>query len=152
MDACLKLSTMWFFEAIRDKAIAELTGLVRDPVTRIVLARKYHISGWTEPALLTLAQQDALAVPELEALGWDTVAKLIQVRESIAFNSCACGCMYCSNAHGPIVGAGANQQIHTVSMHAARGPPRPASVSVAAMRKSYDFTAKIREVFGAELQ
>ena len=133
---------MWFFDAIRDKAINELTRLVRDPVSRIVLARRFQIPGWTEPALISLAQQETLASTELEALGWAMAAKLFQVRESVVFSgTCACGCNYCSVAHGP---AAANGHPHVAGS-------RPTAVSAATLRKAFDFTQKIREVFGTDL-
>ncbi|PIL33324.1 hypothetical protein GSI_04775 [Ganoderma sinense ZZ0214-1] len=82
----LRLSTMWFFKDIRTRAISELSKLVSTPAARIVLARTYNISGWTEPALCALAQQDApLSAQDLEALGWDAAAKLVQIRESVVF-------------------------------------------------------------------
>ncbi|RPD55388.1 hypothetical protein L226DRAFT_538229 [Lentinus tigrinus ALCF2SS1-7] len=140
----LKLSTMWHFDSIREKAIEELTRLVRGPVQRIGIARKYHISPWIEPALVSLAQADTISVTDLEQLGWDTAAKLFQVRESVVFtNTCACVCNYCTVAHGPTVQAG-------VPVHHAPGS-RPLAVTAATLRRSYDFTQKIREVFGAEL-
>ena len=43
---------------MRDKAIEELTRLVRDPAQRIALARQFHIPAWIEPALVSLAQAD----------------------------------------------------------------------------------------------
>ncbi len=140
----LKLSTMWSFDSIRDKSIEELTRLVRGPVQRIALARSFHIEQWIEPALLSLAQADALSPGDLEQLGWETAAKLFQVRESVVFgNTCACACNYCTVAHGPVAQAG-------VPVHHAPGT-RPVVVSAASVRRSYDFSQKIKEVFGTEL-
>ena len=137
---------MWVFDTIREKAVGELSRLVREPVARIVLARTFHIPGWTEPALLSLAQQDTLAPAELEALGWDAAAKLVRVREAVVFqNACACACNYCSVSHGPVA-----QGPHA---HAHAQPPgsRPGVVSASSLRRSFDFGPKIREVFGTDL-
>ncbi|KAI0806594.1 hypothetical protein C8Q74DRAFT_1212783 [Fomes fomentarius] len=139
----LKLSTMWLFDNIRDKAINELSQLVPEPVSRILLSRSFNIPGWTESALLSLAQQDSLAAAELQPLGWDTIAKLIKVRESVVFSGCSCDCIYCIHAHGPIIVDG-NPNAHPAVS-------RSAAVSTAALRRSFDFCEKIEEVFGTDL-
>ena len=134
---------MWTFDTVRDKAIEELTRLVRGPVQRIALARQFHIPAWIEPALVSLAQADMLSSADLQQLGWDTAAKLFLVRESVVFtNTCACVCNYCTVAHGAAA--------QGVPVHHAPGS-RPTSVSAATLRRSYDFSQKIREVFGTEL-
>ncbi len=133
---------MWLFDSIRDKAIEELSQLVCEPVSRIILSRSFNIHGWTEPALLSLAQQDTLAAAELQPLGWDTAAKLIEVRESVVFSGCSCDCVYCTHAHGPIVVNG-NPNAHPAGS-------RPAAVSAAALRRSFDFRQKIEEIFGTD--
>ena len=138
----LKLSSMWDFDIIRDKAIAELARLVRDPVSRIVLARAFSISHWIEPALISLAQQDTLSPAELEQLGWAMAAKLMQVRESVVFRDvCVCQCNYCTVSHGPVSQPGAPLSPGS----------RPAHMSAATLRKQYDFSQKIRELFGTDL-
>ena len=140
---------MWVFDDIRERAITELSRLVASPAARIVLARTYGIPGWLEPALTTLAQQEQpLSAQDLEALGWDTAAKLFRVREGVVFeNRCACACNYCSVSHGPVAqgpaGGGAN-------VHAQPGS-RAAAVSAGALRRSQDFVPMIREVFGSDL-
>ena len=132
---------MWLFDAVRARAIAALDRLVTQPVERIALARRFEIPGWTAAALLALARQDALAPAELAALGWETAAKLVAVRESIAYQGVGtCACTYCTAGHGPLV-AGPNL-----------GPnERLWAVNVGLLRPTYDFMPKIKEVFGAEL-
>ncbi|PIL33332.1 hypothetical protein GSI_04783 [Ganoderma sinense ZZ0214-1] len=157
----LRLSTMWFFKDIRTRAIAELSKLVATPAARIVLARTYNISGWTEPALCALAQQDApLSAQDLEALGWDAAAKLVQIRESVVFTgSCVCGCNYCTVAHGHIAtatpGAGAaGVGVHGHGLGLAgqqSAGPRAGQVTVASLRKKTDFSQQIRALFGTAL-
>ncbi len=134
---------MWLFDSIRDKAIDELSQLVREPVSRILLSRTFNIPGWTEPALLSLAQQDSFASVELQALGWDTIAKLFKVRESVVFSDCSCDCYYCIHGHGPTV-VDENPNAHPAGS-------RPAAVSTTVLRRSFDFRQKIEEVFGTDL-
>ncbi|KAI0657073.1 hypothetical protein C8Q70DRAFT_289643 [Cubamyces menziesii] len=134
--SALKLATMWDFENVRLKAIAELSKLVPQHGERVRLARVYDIPGWIESALKELVQQDTLTASDLEALGWATVAKLIQIRESVSFKDCcACPCNYCTIAH-----------VQT-------RPPgtRPPPVSVAQVRRATDLSSHIREAFGPEL-
>ncbi|PIL33340.1 hypothetical protein GSI_04791 [Ganoderma sinense ZZ0214-1] len=157
----LRLSTMWFFKDIRTRAIAELSKLVATPAARIVLARTYNISGWTEPALCALAQQDApLSAQDLEALGWDAAAKLVQIRESVVFaGACVCGCNYCTVAHGHIAtatpgagAAGVGVHGHGLGLAAQQSAgPRAGQVTVASLRKKTDFSQQIRALFGTAL-
>lgn len=151
----LRLSTMWFFKDLRERSITELSKLVSGPTARIVLARKYNIPGWTEPALCALAQQEQpLSAQDLEALGWETAAKLFQIRESVVFSgSCTCGCNYCSVAHGPITNppaATAHGHGHGQAHQQAPGS-RTGQVAVSTLRKQTDFSQQIRSVFGTAL-
>ncbi|EIW61108.1 uncharacterized protein TRAVEDRAFT_104976, partial [Trametes versicolor FP-101664 SS1] len=96
----LKLADMWGFDDVRDKAIAELRRLIPGSAERVRIARRFGIAGWVEPALKELVQQDMLSAGDLEALGWDMAARLIQIRENVQFSgNCTCGCNYCSIAH-----------------------------------------------------
>ncbi|TBU29227.1 hypothetical protein BD309DRAFT_989924 [Dichomitus squalens] len=147
----LRLATMWIFDDIRERAITELSRLVTSPAARIVLARRYNIPGWLEPALTTLAQQEQpLSAQDLEALGWETAAKLFQIRESVTFTgTCVCGCNYCTVAHGHIANATAGHA-HGHGQQLPAGA-RAGAVTLAALRKQADFSQKIRVVFGADL-
>ena len=139
----------------REKAISQLGRLVRAPVARIVLARTHAILTWIEPALIQLAQQETLAVTDLEPLGWETVAKLVRVRDSVAFTAaCLCACPYCNHAHGAVAGANANATANAnANGHSQSYAPgsRPTTTSATTVRKSFDFSQKIREVFGTDL-
>ncbi|KAI1787733.1 hypothetical protein LXA43DRAFT_1184327 [Ganoderma leucocontextum] len=150
----LRLSTMWFFKDLRERAVNELSKLVSTPAARIVLARKFNIPGWTEPALGALAQQEQpLSAQDLEALGWDTAAKLIQIRESVVFSgTCVCGCNYCSVAHGQIANPAAQQGGHAHQHQPlSPGTTRTGQLAVSAVRKRTDFSQQIRAVFGTAL-
>ncbi|CDO68100.1 hypothetical protein BN946_scf185044.g8 [Trametes cinnabarina] len=138
----LKLADMWVFDEVRAKAIEELRRLIPNHAERICVARNHNIRGWIEPALKELAKQDSLSSADLQFLGWDMAAKLIVVRESVAFSgSCSCGCNYCTISHGPVAHAHA---------HAASPGTRPFSVSAGSLRRSNDFSTHIREWFGDE--
>ena len=133
---------MWDFESQRKQAIAELGNIIHDPVERIVLARRFGIPDWTAAALLSLAQQETVTAPELEQLGWDMAARLYVVRDSVVFhNICTCGCGYCTGNHGELV----------YGRHPQHPTERAACVTVASLRRSFDFLPKIREVFGSEI-
>ncbi|KAI9070241.1 hypothetical protein FKP32DRAFT_1540025, partial [Trametes sanguinea] len=80
--SALKLADMWVFEEVRAKAIDELRRLVPQHAERVHLARAYHIPGWVEPALRELVKQDALTAADLRFLGWNTAARLVEVREN----------------------------------------------------------------------
>lgn len=136
---------MWGFEAVREQAVRELSRLVSQHAERIELARRFSIPGWIEPALQNLARQDALSVEDLRWLGWETAARLIQVRDSVVFaHTCLCVCNYCKHAHDPAA-------VHSPHPGASeRIPPsssRMTRMSVANLRQKTDFTVRIREVF-----
>ena len=98
-----------------------------------------------------LAQQEQpLSAQDLEALGWDTAAKLFQIRESVPFTgTCVCGCNYCSVAHGNLAtGHAGHGHAHGQQLPAGA---RTGVVTLAALRKKADFSQKIRTAFGADL-
>ncbi|KAI0648578.1 hypothetical protein C8Q79DRAFT_956099 [Trametes meyenii] len=132
----LKLATMWMFDAVRAVAISQLHKLlIRSPALRVRFAREFDIPLWIQPALLALARQDTLTAADLEALGWDTTAKLIRVREgAVTFaGHCACACPTCNHAHGTTRGQAGG---------------RPDVVTAAMVRQDADLASRITEVFG----
>ncbi|KAH9857399.1 hypothetical protein C2E23DRAFT_719588 [Lenzites betulinus] len=132
--SAMKLADMWFFVAVRNQAIVELHRLISSHAERVQVARRLQIPGWVEPALMELAYQDVLSAADLQALGWATTAKLMQLRESIHFtNLCTCACNYCNHAHSRPQGS------------------QPAAITAASLRRSMDFGARIREVFAADI-
>ncbi|KAI0648592.1 hypothetical protein C8Q79DRAFT_925448 [Trametes meyenii] len=139
--SALKLADMWSFDKVRAEAILSLKKLTPSHAERVHIARLHNIPGWSEPALIALAQQDVLTVPDLQALGWSTVAKLLQVRDSIAFGPgvCTCTCNYCTYCA-------------TWSGNGAHPPSgaRPTAVTSASLRRTVNFAPRVREVFGAE--
>ncbi|KAI0355265.1 hypothetical protein OH77DRAFT_1403507 [Trametes cingulata] len=125
--SALRLADMWAFDGVRDQAIRELRKLIPWHAERVRVAREFRIPGWIE-----LAQQDALSAPELQALDWETAAKLFQARESMQFAAqCMCGCKYCSIAHSGVAGA----------PHMPAGT-RPSVITAAALRRATDFRSR----------
>ncbi|KAI0665405.1 hypothetical protein C8Q78DRAFT_986628 [Trametes maxima] len=139
--SALKLADMWCFDRVRTEAIASLKKLIPNHAERVRIARLYNIPGWSEPALIALAQQDMLTVSDLQVLGWSTVAKLLQVRDSITFGPgvCTCTCNYCTYC-----ATWSGNGVHPPS------GARPTAVTSAALRRTINFAPRIREVFGAE--
>ncbi|KAI0761524.1 hypothetical protein BD413DRAFT_617048 [Trametes elegans] len=141
----LRLAEMWGFEAVRKQAVRELSRLVSQHAERFALAHQFSIPGWIEPALQHLARQDTLSAEDFRWLGWETAARLVQVRDSVVFaHTCLCVCNYCKHAHDPAA-------VHSPNPGASESIPpsssRMTQMGVATLRRKTDFTAHIREVF-----
>ncbi|KAH7921442.1 hypothetical protein BV22DRAFT_1049622 [Leucogyrophana mollusca] len=82
----LKLSTMWGFNALRSKAIAQLASMSLSAVDKIVIANQYDINDWLLPCFNELAKRpEPIGADDVDKLGLDTALKIAAVRESIAF-------------------------------------------------------------------
>ncbi|PPR06868.1 hypothetical protein CVT26_003992 [Gymnopilus dilepis] len=83
----LRLSAMWFFKEIRQKAIASLAFLIKEKSVyeRIALAREYRIRSWLQEAYVELVERGSLTPDEMRkgqfALDWETIARLMHIRE-----------------------------------------------------------------------
>lgn len=78
----LKLSTLWGFSDLREKAIGELAWRTMDPVSRVELARKYRVKEWLIAGYRDLVKRSAsISMEESERLGWRTAIQLYQLRE-----------------------------------------------------------------------
>jgi hypothetical protein len=67
---------------IRALAIKELSKTEMNPMEKILLAKECKVSSWLLSGYNELVRQpQALAFQDLEGLGWETAAKLLQVRE-----------------------------------------------------------------------
>ncbi|KAL6308507.1 hypothetical protein BKA93DRAFT_762800 [Sparassis latifolia] len=124
----LKLADMWHLAHARDIAIAHLTRTLstQDPVQQLALAQRHGIDAWLLPALNALARRPSpLCARDAAVIGWECALKLAAVREIFPGTSSQCGCVCssCERAH-------------------ACGPRR------GGRREEYDFTRKIRIVFG----
>jgi hypothetical protein len=73
---------MWKFTRIRQLAIEHMSLLTIEPVTRIELARVFHIPHWFLPALDEYSRQkDPITILDVYRLGLDTILKVIPLRE-----------------------------------------------------------------------
>jgi hypothetical protein len=78
----LKLSTLWEFDEIRKKAIAELSKVNMDTADKVVLARSYRVGDWLYEGYTALVKREAgLSSEEAEKLGYETAFRLCQRRE-----------------------------------------------------------------------
>jgi hypothetical protein len=78
----LKLSTMWAFDKIRKKAIAELSKTNMDTVDKVILARSYSVGDWLYEGYIALVKREAgLSSEEAKRLGYETAFRLCQKRE-----------------------------------------------------------------------
>jgi len=156
----LKLSTMWEFTELRERAKQELLKqeMKMGTVEKIECGRKYEIKEWVLEGYITLLRRPEIASDEeAERLGWKTVAKLYRLRDAclsisqsespnLASQCCQCGrdfggdstyycsyksCrFYCNSCSPPITAT----RITTV--------PR---------RADYDFTKAVKMGFPEEL-
>jgi hypothetical protein len=79
----LKLSTIWAFDEIRKKAIAELSKINMDTVDKVILARTYSVGDWLYEGYTALVKREAgLSSEEAERLGYETAFRLCQRREN----------------------------------------------------------------------
>src|SRR4051794_3058389 len=80
----LRLSTMWEFVSIREKAIAELSQLHTDlsVFDKILLAKECKVVAWLLDGYCELVAREQILTPEeAEMLGWETAVRLFRVRE-----------------------------------------------------------------------
>jgi hypothetical protein len=168
----LKLSTMWGFHAVRQKAITNLASSAIAPVDKIILSKKYDVSAWLVPALNQLAQQEEpLAVEDARRLshvaGWEFSIQFGHVRETYVATprhrlsdlgwSCQYGCTSwkCYSHHLPIMSSSptdlvtwpcASCQTYRCNGHHTNHN-KPAQPSTVAPRSQYDFTPAILRVY-----
>ena len=80
--ALLSISTRYVFDQIRDRAIAEVSKRMLDPVKKIMLANKYNIPQWLPPAFLDLCKRpEPISDTEADILGLRTLVRLAKARE-----------------------------------------------------------------------
>ncbi|KZP09949.1 hypothetical protein FIBSPDRAFT_938248 [Athelia psychrophila] len=86
----LKLSTMWDFVDVRTRALREVSATLesKTPLDRIALAKEYKVPRWLLDAYIALVEQsEPLEKKEIDALGLETVYRLLQIREDTWRNS-----------------------------------------------------------------
>uniref|UniRef100_A0A8H7Y8C0 Uncharacterized protein n=1 Tax=Psilocybe cubensis TaxID=181762 RepID=A0A8H7Y8C0_PSICU len=85
----LRLSTLWKFDQIRDKAINWLSSAIiyKDWAERIKTAKEFNITIWLRDAYVDLVQKNTLSYEDLTSgeysLEWDTVAKIFFIRAQV---------------------------------------------------------------------
>ncbi|KAF8812867.1 hypothetical protein BYT27DRAFT_6401332 [Phlegmacium glaucopus] len=125
----LNLATMWSFQDIREKAIVQLSDLIKQKkvLERISLAREYRVAQWLRDGYLELAQNRPLEFDELRpagpysdpldrnweadakrweavAMAWETLARICYIQTKVAAsinNSCNTYCSPCGVSVGP---------------------------------------------------
>jgi hypothetical protein len=81
-SSILDLSTRWSFASIRDLAIRCLKP--PSPLRRLILARKYAIGEWVDPALLELCERpEPLSLDEARLMDFEDVVLLGSVRQNV---------------------------------------------------------------------
>jgi hypothetical protein len=79
----LELAKKWSFDSVQSRAIRELHSRT-SPFEQLVLARKFEILDWVEPAILQLcARDEALQAKEIRRLESADVALICYVRERV---------------------------------------------------------------------
>jgi hypothetical protein len=83
----LSISTRFFFDKIRERAIRMLS-LSATPVDKLYLAQKYDIPQWVQQARKRLCERSRpLEIWEAERIGWDTAILLAKAREILRDSS-----------------------------------------------------------------
>jgi hypothetical protein len=98
--SALRLSTMWEFADVRKRAIESMSELDLDPADKILFGKKYRVTPWLEQGYRALIQkQESITKEELErqgrALGWETVARILRIRDHFAPNQNRRQCRSC---------------------------------------------------------
>ena len=88
-SAALKLSTMWGFQEIRDKAIQVLDGMLRTlPIQKISMGIEYRVQMWLLDGYGELIRREEKPLEaEAKELGFETAWKIGQVREETTVNN-----------------------------------------------------------------
>jgi len=78
----LKLSTMWTFGELRQKAIKWLRRLITNPVEKVMLARKYKVESFlVEGYEELIKRKDGPSLEEAKVLGYEAAIQLYEKRE-----------------------------------------------------------------------
>jgi hypothetical protein len=89
-SAILDLSTRWGFTSIRDLAIRCIKP--RDPLKKLILARRNNIDRWIQPALLELClRPQPLSLEEARLMDFEDVILVGSVRQSARLSTLTVG-------------------------------------------------------------
>ncbi|RXW20424.1 hypothetical protein EST38_g5413 [Candolleomyces aberdarensis] len=78
----LKLSTEWFFDGFRKRAINNFTSLNLDPVDKVNLGTQLNVSSWIKTGYRELVTRIDITVEDARQVGWGAAIKLYGVRDS----------------------------------------------------------------------
>jgi len=145
--SALKLSTLWEFTDIRERAIQELSKeeMKMGTIEKIECGKSYQVEemllrGYAE----LLKRAETITTEEAERLGWKTAAKLLLLREeylsTMTSQYTSQKCNYCGQ-----------QCMGNLYKSCALARNRYTACDQVSDRDQHDFTDAIREVFGAEL-
>ena len=129
------------------------TTVTLSPIEKILLARAHRVGGWLDEALTNLATCNPVpSLEDLSTLGWETVARIFWIRDSLPpkspntlrFRRSAIKCASCSSSSSLIDDSypQAGGCEHIVSGNAEltfSGSPSP-------MQGSLDFMVKLKEI------
>jgi hypothetical protein len=97
--SALKLSTMWDFFDIRKQAIESISKLDLESAEKLCLGKEHGVTIWLKEGYGALIRKrEAITNEELEnlgrlLLGWETVARILRLRDHFAQSSRRCkGC------------------------------------------------------------
>lgn len=100
--AIMKLSSLWFFDDIRNAAISQLDRWLQGEqaaAQAVLLGRAYQIKSWLVKGYLALTNREgSITNEEVGLLGWETAADIFRLREqalrgaSEKFEQCQYGC------------------------------------------------------------
>jgi hypothetical protein len=167
----LKLSTMWGFHAVRQKAITNIASSAIDPVDKIILSKKHDVSAWLVPTLNQLAQREQpLIIEDAQRLsqvaGWEFSLQLGHVRETylpvspLQFGdlnwtrTCACTTFRCNSHNSQFTASSPTShviwpcpsctQYQCIQGHRSFNKPSQAAPTP---RSEYDFTPTICRIY-----
>ncbi|KAJ2918269.1 hypothetical protein MD484_g2133, partial [Candolleomyces efflorescens] len=78
----LRLSTEWYFNDFRKRAIENLTALTLDPVDRVDLGTQFNVSSWLKTGFRELVtRMDIITVEDARRIGLETAIKVYGIRD-----------------------------------------------------------------------
>jgi len=156
----LKLSTMWEFSDIRERAIQELLkeDMGMQTIEKIECARSFRVKEWlVEGYTELLKRAETITDEEGERLGWKTAAKLLLIREQYLTTltgpnsnlkpTYTCSVCKSQSCAGPVSGRPLYNMCQTYSTYyvcTQNGVVMP-------NRDEHDFTQAVQEGFEGEL-
>jgi len=147
--SALKLSTLWEFNNIRERAIQELLKeeMKMGTFEKIECGKSYQakemlLEGYTE----LLKRTETITAEEAKRLGWETAAKLLLLREEyITSQYSNLNRQYCARCRGSCAGS-----LYKVCS-SGYGGYTACTIAIPTDRKQHDFTNAIQKEFEAEL-